>query len=39
MRTVVEEARTLDVPLHRIRQGSGVMMLTRRDFSWPPAGT
>lgn len=33
MRAVVEEARTLGVPLHRISQGSGVMMLTDTEIS------
>jgi hypothetical protein len=33
MRAVVEEARELAVPLHRISQGSGVMMLTDGEFT------
>jgi hypothetical protein len=33
MRAVVEEARALGVPLHRISQGSGVMMLTDSEIS------
>jgi hypothetical protein len=33
MRAVVEEARTLGVPLHRISQGSGVMMLRDNEIS------
>jgi hypothetical protein len=33
MRAVVDEARSLGVPLHRISQGSGVMMLTDKEIS------
>jgi len=33
MRAVVDEARKLSVPLHRISQGSGVMMLTDEEIS------
>jgi len=33
MRAVVDEASKLDVPLHRISQGSGVMMLTDKEIS------
>ena len=33
MRAVIDEARTLDVPLHRVSQGSGVMMLTDDEIS------
>jgi len=33
MRAVIEEARELNVPLHRISQGSGVMMLTDDEIT------
>jgi len=33
MRAVVDEAKKLDVPLHRISQGSGVMMLTDDEIT------
>jgi hypothetical protein len=33
MRAVVDEASSLDVPLHRISQGSGVMMLTDKEIA------
>lgn len=32
MRAVLEEARALDVPVHRVSQGSGVMMLTDAEI-------
>jgi len=33
MRAVIDEARELDVPLHRVSQGSGVMMLTDHEIT------
>jgi hypothetical protein len=33
LRAVIEEARALDVPVHRVSQGSGVMMLTDAEIS------
>jgi hypothetical protein len=33
MRAVLEEAQALDVPLHRVSQGSGVMMLTDGEIT------
>jgi hypothetical protein len=33
LRAVLEEARTLEVPVHRVSQGSGVMMLTDDEIA------
>ena len=33
MRAVLDEARALDVPVHRVSQGSGVMMLTDAEIT------